>query len=305
MYSGYRNTAHIAMTDRGLMNFIVYKREVGIAARIRRANDIGNYVAAHGLPARATADTRILKIGQRYGALYRYLPGETIPWEAYTMKHIKLLGWVMGDMHAALVDYSAVLPSAIDEYREVIARMKRYFERADVSQALMTKLHLGLRHDTISHLEQTLQLHLGLPSQALHMDFVRGNVLFREAANQQQYAIGSVELSGVLDFEKASCGPVVFDIARTLAFLLVDCHGKSPDKVYKYFLTSGYNKRSRSRFDENAPGYVVLEQTIMLFLMYDFYKFLRDNPYESLPANHHFCQTRDILIARKVLQYNN
>ena len=45
----------------------------------------------------------------------------------------------------------------------------------------------------------------------------------------------------------------------------------------------------------------ILEPLVAMMLLYDFYKFLRDNPYESLDKNHHFRRTRDILIARKVL----
>lgn len=304
--SGYRNSCYSFQTEDGqMLNFLLYKAEPGIVSRIRRTNQLGAFGYAHGLPLRRPADARIIRVGRQYGSLYHYLDGDTIPWEAYTMKHIKLLGWVMGDMHAAFRGYDAMLPSVIDEYEQISKRVNTYFGRPGVSRALHDKLHLGFVSKTISDLLSLIAFSRGLPAQALHMDFVRGNILFATDSMAPHYTIGNLSLTGVLDLEKAAHGPVLYDIARTLAFLYVDCANKTSDQIRKYFLVSGYDKRSTASFTPSTANLTLLEQFVTLFLVYDFYKFLRDNPYEDLARNHHFCRTRDILIARKVLQYNN
>jgi Ser/Thr protein kinase RdoA (MazF antagonist) len=139
----------------------------------------------------------------------------------------------------------------------------------------------------------------------LHMDLVRSNVLFRKKARGDVLVLDNLALSGILDLEKAAVGHPFFDIARTLAFLLVDCP-KPADKIYKYFLDSGYRKRGgRELKPATLQGQDMLETLQTLFLMYDFYKFLKQNPYESLSKNHHFKRTTDILCARKVLHYSD
>jgi Ser/Thr protein kinase RdoA (MazF antagonist) len=116
---GYRNENHPFVTPHNeCVNLIIYKREPGIKERIMRANRIADYLAGHGFGARRTYDRRIIQLYEgKYAALYQYLPGKTIPWEAYTMKHLKALGKAMGDMHALLSAADARdLPDAADEY---------------------------------------------------------------------------------------------------------------------------------------------------------------------------------------------
>ena len=121
------------------------------------------------------------------------------------------------------------------------------------------------------------------------MDFVRGNILFD----------GS-DITGILDFEKTAMGHNFVDIARTLAFLMVDCKFKTVDKVVKYFLYSGYHKRGQMK---DVGDKAILNQLIEMFLVYDFYKFLRHNPYESLHLNEHYVRTNHILDKRGVIFY--
>lgn len=304
---GYRNESHPALLDSGhTVNLIMYKSEPGIIARIRRANAVADFLAGQGFPARRTADSRIIRLtnGERvkYGALYSYLSGKTIPWEAYTQQHIKLLGQTLSDMHAAL----AVLPRTLDadvtdEYIAIYERMERYFHQPEVAAAITRKLSLTVNEEFIHDALVLIRACKTLPGQqALHMDFVRGNVLFAEQAGEP------ASITGILDFEKAAQGHPLFDIARTLAFLLVDCKFKTEEKVRKYFLYSGYQKRGAASFRDvpvkiHGQKISLLESLIDIFLFYDFYKFLRHNPYESLKLNAHFVRTKKILVKRKVL----
>jgi Ser/Thr protein kinase RdoA (MazF antagonist) len=302
---GYRNESHAALlADGRRVNLILYKSEPDIVSRIKRANAVADYLASQGLPARSRVDPRIIRLnGTRYAAVYYYLPGSTIPWEAYTKAHIKLLGQTMALMHGILagMPYPPADHSIADEYLTVVRRMERYFTNPQTAAAVTAKLGVHVDTGMFQKLATVLTVCKQLPGQqALHMDFVRGNVLF-------QHICGKPLVSGMLDFEKTGSGHPLFDIARTLAFLLVDCKYKKEDKVRKYFLLSGYAKQ-RGRLFKNITIYdrlkddiSLLERLLDLFLLYDFYKFLKHNPYESLDQNEHFVRTKQILINRNII----
>lgn len=311
--AGYRNQSHKVLLANGqLINVLVYKNELNILSKIKRANAVSDFLYAKGLPSRQTFDPKILCMqsprGVRYVVLYSYLPGQTIAWEAYTKDHIKLAGKMMSNMHFALVGGPPLENKVTDEYRVILARMKVYFNDPLVQDAIEQKLRLVVDVKSLNRFELILRLADNLPNQQiLHMDFVRGNLLFNESKNTNSRVIGSVEFTGILDFEKTAYGHPVFDIARTLAFLLVDCRYKSEQKIRKYFLVSGYNKRGSARFKNihiryHDKDFDVLEELVNLSLVYDFYKFLRHNPYEFLVHNQHFVRTRDILIRRNMIK---
>lgn len=283
---GYRNESYATtLMDGHTLNLVIYKREPDILGRIKNAHYVSDFLAAQGVRVRQTVDPRIVRLGtgHKYAALYTYLPGTTIPWEAYTMEHIKQLGGAMSTMHALLRPLLRQdLPLIISQSQALLARMQAYFAQKGVQRALTTKLNLYP-----PKLDFGFKRYQQLPAQPLHMDFVRGNILFSDEP----------KVTGILDLEKAAWGPPVFDIARTLAFLLVDCKYKSEDKVRKYFLLSGYNKRGRATFQPSP----LLEHLVDFFLLHDFYKFLRHNPYESLQKNEHFVRTRDFLLKRNIL----
>lgn len=289
---GYRNASYPIRTKSGMLNLILYKSEPGMLVRITNANAVGDFLEGRGGGVRATRDHRVLQAFtpgrvQNYAALYNYLPGNTIPWEAYTMGHIKALGEAMGNMHAALASFdAAALPLVANESLALNERMLRYFADADVRNALAQKLSLAIIDADFTKI---LQLAKKFPhQQALHMDFVRGNILFQGA-----------RITGIVDFEKTARGHRIFDIARTLAFLLVDCKYKPGAKIRKYFLQSGYAKRSAATLQTIKIGTTdVLETLVEFYLLHDFYKFLRHNPYESLAANEHFTRTKMMLLKR-------
>jgi Ser/Thr protein kinase RdoA (MazF antagonist) len=166
--------------------------------------------------------------------------------------------------------------------------MQTYFAQAGVQKALKSKLHISTPKHLHDHLLALDNLARTPGQQPLHMDFVRGNILFTPTTSQ---------VSGILDFEKVAWGHPTFDVARTLAFLLVDCKYKTEPKIRKYFLHSGYNKRGKATFTGGAN----LEKLIDMFLTYDFYKFLLHNPYESLPDNEHFVRTQALLHERNIV----
>lgn len=306
--TGYRNRSYrVDLHDGRRLNLILYKSEPRILDRITNANQVSAFLARRDFPVRHLADERIiaLRVGSRdkYGALYGYLPGETIPWESYTRHPIKLLGAMLSDMHSALQDFDdselRATADAVDEYEAILGRMEVYFGDRTVRTAIRRKLGVMPDAGCLSRFRATLHEARSLPGrQALHMDFVRGNVLFDRRPDS-----GELFISGVLDFEKTAYGSPVLDIARTLAFLLVDCKFKPEAKVRKYFLHSGYRKRGRNplpahTFTLGGERTDALEALVDLFLFHDLYKFLRHNPYEYLESNEHYVRTRNILVSR-------
>jgi Ser/Thr protein kinase RdoA (MazF antagonist) len=304
---GYRNTSFPAVLNSGeKVNFILYKSEPKIRERILRIHAVSTVLFERQFPVRRPLRPKILKLripgAVRYGALYNYLAGSTIPWEGYTKNHIKLVGMALGEIHTGLRHFQTLDNSVTAEYLEIATQMQSYFKDENVLNALKNKLDLTISPQVFLQFQRVLEYCHTLPNQqALHMDFVRGNLLFRKSEPGDRFAIGATALSGILDFEKTGYGLPVIDAARTLAFLLVDCKYKSPEKIRKYFLHSGYNKRSSAvsiPFDSQ-----LLDQLVTLFLAYDFYKFLRHNPYEFLPQNEHFTRTRDRLLTLGVIRY--
>lgn len=314
---GYRNESYPILLSKGTtVNLLFYKRESDTVSRFKRADSVSQFLADGGLPVRTRYDNRTLRLSNgtepSYAALYTYLPGKTIPWEAYTKKHIKLLGYAMSDMHAVLSDMPinwSVHDGIAAQMTLLIHRMELYFTDESIRRAATTKLGVVIESTYFDRLRTVVAVVASSPdSHPLHMDMVRGNVLFSQAYQYNHWQIDDVAISGVIDFEKTAYGHPLFDIARTLAFLLVDCRSKDEAHIRRYFLTSGYQKRGRATYDHRAticgiPHAKLLDGLISLYLLHDLYKFLRHTPYESLDDNEHYIRTRNILIRHGMVRY--
>lgn len=302
---GYRNESHpVKLKNGDTINLIIYKAERDILKKIKAANSVSDYLFSKNFPVRKLINDRIIKLqfanSIKYCAAYNYLPGQTIPWEAYTMKHLKLLGAMFSDVHFELAKFKTTkdIQLAREIYPDLIKRITEYFRENGVKSSLKKKLDLRVNFEALETLAAILNLAVDLPNQqVLHLDYVRGNVLFKNNPD------GELKLSGVLDFEKTAVGSTQFDVARTLAFLLVDCKYKTEAKIRKYFLASGYNKRGKTTFTPLIVSYGgksidLFEELINFYLIYDIYKFLLHNPYESLYENDHFKRTLALLLSR-------
>jgi hypothetical protein len=448
--TGYRNQCFkIETLDGQLLNLIIYKQELGILRKIRNANYVSDHLARLNISTRKTilSDTQsIIELGInrnsklsiqhsefrknianrknkliRYCCLYNYLPGKTIPWEGYTMKHIKLLGKTLSDMHYTLKSLPQKnVPDFKNEMIGLNEQMRKYFSDEGVKDAMRQKLNLEINEsknfqkpnskiqteEKFQKLNYKNQTNFQIPNykfstytnqstnifdyfnnlftildakpkQILHMDFVRSNVLFEnfqntkppndqiiskslncqtkerklkklntkyqklnkyqkpktkshildnskcdprdsilstldakpQTLNLKLLTLNSeLRISGILDFEKTLYGPVILDIARTLAFLIVDCKYKTEEKVRKYFLHSGYIKRGKNKLIQNYEFRLMnyeLNCLMTFFWFYDFYKFLKHNVYEGLEKNEHFVRTKNILLAIGLLEYFN
>ena len=356
--SGYRNTSiplplklpldltaagdyPLAAVDK--VNLILFKDEPRILTRRQNASRITSWLAKQGFPVRLmlgplpdpktnkiAPSSKILAISRpsqqpassktkkRLAGVFTFLPGETISWDAYTQKHLKLAGQMMSQLHTALArmpeKIEQHLPKQAVELATLSRRMKQYFQQPAVRTALDKKLSLSINPDWFSAQKKILEALTQIKtSQALHMDFVRSNLLFQQQPAaaladkpaQQKFSLDyhstqsdpCLAISGVLDFEKAAVGPKIIDIARTMAFLLVDCKYKTDQQIRKYFLHSGYRKRGSS----DLSNLELLNPLISFFWSYDFYKFLRHNPYQFLPKNQHFVRTKQFLLERNIV----
>jgi Ser/Thr protein kinase RdoA (MazF antagonist) len=295
---GYRNEIHpIELQDLTKVQLTFFKNEPGIVERVERADEVSEYVASCGLPTRIRFNKKTIQLSSQnrriYAGLYNYLSGNTIAWESYSKTHIKLLGQTMSDMHAILARQEFTNhPYVVEGCRSLLERMDGYLSNDDVKTALLNKLGITIDVDFQKY-QKLLDGCAGLPGQQqLHMDFVRGNILFAPASKADSCQLDDLAITGILDFEKTAVGLPVFDVARTLAFLLVDCKNKTSDQVRKYFLYSGYKKRGAAKLMYNN---LLLRQLVEFFLLHDMYKFLRHNPYESLNENEHFIRTKYIM----------
>jgi Ser/Thr protein kinase RdoA (MazF antagonist) len=309
---GYRNkSVAFETSDNQKLNLILYKREPGIVNIINNANKVSDYLSSKEFPTRKSISINgnsILKFSSgdqlTYACLYNYLPGRTIPWEAYTKDHIKVLGMVMSNLHlevSGLRIENSTIVSIVDILNEQLIRMLNYFSNENVIKAANSKLRITINLVTLKKYQRLLFiLKKQKDQQVLHMDFVRGNILFDEVGKSEkgkELKVGKIKITGILDFEKVAYGARIIDIARTLAFLLVDCKYKESSKVKKYFLYSGYNKRGKMEL----PDLKYLNPLVNYFWMYDLYKFMRHNPYEYLKDNAHYLRTIENLKANKLV----
>lgn len=301
--SGYRNSIYpIELKNGQIVNFLVYKQEKGILQKINTVHSVSEILNQAGLPVRHQLDDRIMVLSKDrfkvYGCLYNYLPGSTIPWEAYTKSHIKLLGKGLATLHKELKSIpKSQAPETEQVLRDIQTEMTNYFQTPGVKKAMKTKLQLSIDLSKLQNITQDIY-ELRTEHQLLHMDYVRGNILFDKPGQDSRLNEKDISISGILDFEKISYGNPMHDIARTLAFLLVDCKYKSAAKIQKYFLQSGYIKRGGLEI----PNISNLDSFVFFYLTHDFYKFLAHNPYEDLSLNQHYMRTRDILLKTKLLE---
>ncbi|MEI6462783.1 MAG: hypothetical protein WCO33_03920 [bacterium] len=235
--------------------------------------------------------------------IFNYVLGSTIPWEGYEMNHLKLLGLAMSNLHFELKELDTKLTDGIEVQVGQVYEMQKYFADRGVVKALEDKLSIKLN----TNLEKYIKLFEEIkkqPIQTIHLDLVRGNILFAtkdEIKNEDSKIFLTIDnelfLTGILDFEKVALGPRILDIARTLAFLIVDCKYKEEGKIRKYFLESGYNKRGKMKL----PEMKYLSDLMEYFWLYDFFKFLYYTPYESLLDNEHFKRTLKELMKRDLI----
>jgi Ser/Thr protein kinase RdoA (MazF antagonist) len=213
--------------------------------------------------------------------LYNYLPGRTLPWEGWTRRHLRALGRVMQRIHKTWSQCSSdfqYIPRWTDYLKKDSSMLIDYL--TENSATIKRKLNISIDTRKISNL--AIKIDTKSNYQLTHNDLVRGNILFGKRKYKYVYPI-----TGIIDFEKTMYAPVIVDIARTYAFLLVDCKYKTDLEIKKYYLDEGYFAFKK----ETPPMFESLENFVIYFWLRDLWKFLSRNPYEDLKKNYHYTQT--------------
>jgi len=330
---GFRNQCfRIFTNEKKQYVCIIYKSERGIDKLISNAHIVADFLKTEKFPVRYPIQTlrgedfikhkdggKVRRI-----AVYNYLPGRTIPWEAYTRRHLKSMGKTLSDIHYTLSQHrgdksqskkslnrKSTIPhsrkrseSIIEKLpkwwritRKEIEDMLEYFNR--VEPWIEKKLKVKLDWDSVKAvLGDLVEDCRQFPSGVLHYDFTRGNIVFSSKLNEK---LDVYPIVGILDLEKVCYGPMIADIARTLAFLMVDCKYKDEQTVRKRFLQSGYQKRGNTKLAFDTEFYRVLDRLIAFFWLRDFWKFLEHNPYEYLYMNEHYLRTKNLLLKVNLL----
>ncbi|MBD3329774.1 phosphotransferase [Candidatus Dojkabacteria bacterium] len=234
---------------------------------------------------------------QRLFGLYKFLSGSTIPWESYTRRHLRSLGRTLNQIHRTWAEYENATGDFVkwNEYIEKDSKsMLEYFNRNEK----FIKIKLGVKLDFSAYdlLIKSIQTTFQTGFQLIHCDFVRGNILFSQKKLPKVYPI-----TGVLDFEKVMAAPIQVDLARTLAFLLVDCKYKTREEIIKYFITEGYLWKVEKGIPDSKLNFNEIQKLVNYFWMRDLWKLLQCNPYEDLSLNFHYDKTVQKLIKQKLI----
>ncbi len=312
---GFRNHCFKAKSTRRVYVVIVYKREKNIKQVIENAHFVAKYLSKNGfktrIPIKDKKGREFIKYqfddGYHCLALYEYIDGVTIPWEAYTRRHLKSIGKTLSDMHSVLNLKNVKktldsLPIWKDITRREIKLMENYFHEVEFWIEKKLEIQINLREVNKLFNDLNDLLNENYNNYILHYDFVRGNILFSENLDER---LDIYPVVGILDFEKVCIGPKLADISRTLAFLIIDCKYKKEKKVKNRFLISGYEKRGKEELNSKDLDDVRLQKLMKFFWLRDFWKFLLHNPYEFLYMNEHYIRTRDRLIKSGLIDRKN
>lgn len=247
---------------------------------------------------------------KRYFSLFELLSGKTLPWEAYTRRHLRSLGMMQGKIHSAFLDIYeelnvveiGLIPTWSQYIKSDSGRLQNYLEKNN--ETILNKLDIELSIQKIQNSINNVSS-FSCPyndpeykSQLIHGDFVRGNILFSDIKSDLIYMI-----TGVMDFEKLMLANSEIDIARTLAFLIVDCKFKTVEDIIKYYLNEGYNTLGTVDNRQKKILFSKLENYMIYFWLRDFWKYLESNPYEDLLNNEHFMRTIKLLAERELIKF--
>lgn len=294
---GYRNFVWRLHDMKGTSYcLVIYKSEPNIAAKISAAHASAAATAKTGLPVRlpiynVNQRTEVIQLTtqransvrnsepiQRLAVLYPFLSGETLPWNGFNAGHLHNLGRALALIHQSeLMTEKDKLPVVETSLLVQLESSWEYINSESRRDALKTKLKLSVDLEKLAELLNQMKDFdwEDNPRRLLHLDLVRSNLLFKKE-----------ELTGIIDFEKTAIGPVELDVARTLAFLIVDQHHKSPSQIWRSLYLNGYLATGKQKLNRAN-----LKLFTYYFWWYDFYKFLLHNPYEDLPKNWHFRRT--------------
>jgi homoserine kinase type II len=202
---GTVNTNVRVETDRGKLFLRV--NEGKSADDVRREADIVTYAHAHGVPTpapfrAADGDAPYVTWNGELVSLFPWVEGRTLARAELTPAHAAAAGAALAELHVAMDGFADQRPGRY-EPDEIDARLARV--------AALARPELA--HAVATLAPELAQLRAerapGVPAGIIHGDLFVDNVMFDEGGR----------LAALIDFEQASWGRFVYDLAvTTLAF---------------------------------------------------------------------------------------
>ncbi len=204
--SGSVNTHYRIDTLKG--RFFLKIDEVKSEMEVKREIDLLLYLRKHGFPCPQLIIDRkgrqYRELAGRCLSVYKFIDGQPRTAPELNLNQLENAGRVLADLHVIGKGYKKGIDNRFsfdrvaDVYHEVRDRLPSYFKR--ITRTL---------DEEVGYLEHYLECKL--PKGIIHGDLFLDNVLFR-----------GDKVVGVLDFEAASRGKYIFDLATAVNALCFD-----------------------------------------------------------------------------------
>jgi homoserine kinase type II len=204
--TGSVNTNYLLETARG--KHLVRVDEVKSELEVKRELDLLLFLRKHGFPCpQPVADRKgrhYRELGGKYLSVYRYYDGHVMHTERITTAQLENVGRALADLHTVGKSYKKGIDNRFsfervaDLYAEVRGRLPSYFKRI-----------VRTLDDEVDYLQNYLENKL--PKGIIHGDLFHDNVIVK-----------GDKVVAVLDFEAASRGKFIFDLATAVNALCFD-----------------------------------------------------------------------------------
>jgi len=204
--TGSVNTNYLLETARG--KHLVRVDEVKSELEVKRELDLLLFLRKHGFPCpQPVADRKgrhYRELGGKYLSVYRYYDGHVMRPERITTTQLENVGRALGDLHTIGKSYKKGIDNRFsfervaDLYAEVRGRLPSYFKRI-----------VRTLDDEVDYLQNYLENKL--PKGIIHGDLFHDNLIIK-----------GDKVVAVLDFEAASRGKFIFDLATAVNALCFD-----------------------------------------------------------------------------------
>jgi homoserine kinase type II len=220
--AGSVNTNYLLETSRG--KILLRIDEVKNELDVKRELDLILFLRKHAFPCpQPLADIRnhhYRELSGKYVTLYRWIDGKPALGDRLTPVRLETVGRALADLHTVTKSYKKGIENRFGYeriasiYGEIRRRLPSYFRR--ITRTL---------DDEVEYLRHYLESKL--PKGIIHGDLFPDNLLFR-----------GDKLVAVLDFEAASRGKFIFDLATAVNALC--CDGQSYSLPKFEALIAGY-----------------------------------------------------------------
>ena len=203
---GSVNSNYLLETNKG--KFLLRIDEVKSEMEVKREIDLLVFLRRHSFPCPHPIQDRKGRYYRDYEnkclSLYKYAEGRLLIPERLNSNHLENIGRVLGELHVIGKGYKKGIDNRFsfervaDVYGEVRDRLPSYFKR--ITRTL---------DEEVAYLEHYLEWKL--PKGIIHGDLFLDNIMFR-----------GEKVVGILDFEAASRGKYIFDLATAVNSLCFD-----------------------------------------------------------------------------------